>query len=433
MLRINQYSEMNRCIFCGQWSAVEPVRQSAPSSYLQGIAAALPKFLVSFLNPHDVHALGHVNSALRKICILDMKKYSFIDRESSLLTACRVQHLLYNTEENPMTSEGALKLVKLEISMGINILPFSSIHYLRWDSNEKVKAEKTIKEIIRKTPLDVLLPHITKAMNDPDSQTIHDLNLLSNYTALHKLEFKILELGDEYDLILASLIGSLKSLSLNLSPHVELHFKEESLARFTGLKHLELQNFGKSTRDTDLNALSHLTSLESLSFKECEMRNANLSTLAGLTALQVLNFASCRDISAANVVQLVHLTALRDLSFSRGLRNVEELRRMTTLRGLTIHECCFTDDHLNKINTLCNLQKLTLSSTGITSSGLTQLQGLNALSELNILNIHLNKGECLRELWDYLPALQILTIDAIRPSGIFLNTFGREVYTRQSQ
>lgn len=182
----------------------------------------------------------------------------------------------------------------------------------------------------------------------------------------------------------------------------------------TTLEDLRLMPYLKSLtiRDQNIGSLSDLTTLtklETLDLTGCRFSADDLAILAALPNLQSLTISNC---SLSTISALEGAPALRylDISYNGGVRNLEALATISTLKELHLNNNALTNDanSLPQLAGLSNLEKLDISYNSITSleplescvmlnwlcadgNQLTDLEGIRSLSLLNHLSLDYNK------------------------------------------
>ena len=180
-------------------------------------------------------------------------------------------------------------------------------------------------------------------------------------------------------------------------------------AGVSGLEDLKLMPYLKSLTingmklDT-LSDLSSLTKLEKLDLTGCRFPASALSVPAALPNLTNLKISDCGLSSIADLAGAQNLTVL-DLSKNGGIRNLEALSNMTTLKKLYLQNNAVVN--LEQLTNLTNLETLDVSYNSLTSlapvanciklttlnadgNQLTALVGISELTLLHELSVEYN-------------------------------------------
>ena len=140
------------------------------------------------------------------------------------------------------------------------------------------------------------------------------------------------------------------------------------------LKSLTIENQKMSS----LEVLSHLPKLNTLKITNCSFPTTELSVIASLPNLKSLTVSDCGISTIAGLEGATSLEYL-DLSSNGGLRSLEVLTPMTTLKELYLQHNAVVD--LSSLTGLTNLQKLDVSY-----NALTTLAPIAACIRLNWIN-----------------------------------------------
>ena len=179
----------------------------------------------------------------------------------------------------------------------------------------------------------------------------------------------------------------------------------EDLKLMPYLKSLTIHN-------QNIDSLTHLATLaklEKLDLTGCRFPAEDLTVLASLPNLSSLTLSSCNLSTISALAGAPALTVL-DISYNGGLRNLEALSTIATMKELYLNNNALSNDanSLPQLAALSNLEKLDVSYNSITSlepvgsciklnwlcadgNQLTHLEGISPLSLLNHLSLDYNK------------------------------------------
>ena len=161
----------------------------------------------------------------------------------------------------------------------------------------------------------------------------------------------------------------------------------------------------ESQNMSDLSVLSHLPKLTTLNLTDCTFPTRELSVISSLPNLKSLTLNDCGLSTIADLEGAASLEYL-DLGNNGGLRNVEILAPMTTLKEIYLQHNAVVD--LSPLTGLTNLEKLDVSYNSLTSlapiascirltwvnadgNQLTTLDGICELALLTELSVDYNK------------------------------------------
>ena len=214
--------------------------------------------------------------------------------------------------------------------------------------------------------------------------SMSDMSLVSNLTALTKLDFSWLPNREWRE----KLSGDVISLE-PLRSHRALKILD--CCGHEGIK--------------DLTPISSLYSLETLHFARCGV--TSLSALVGLSSIKSLNLSQCRDIT--DLTPLRHLSNIQHLSFSDCSRitDLTHVSHLSKLQLLQMRNCLGIDD-------LSPLGSLSLLTT-LHCSGCLGISDLSPLAKLRNLE-HINCRDC-----------PLIPIGHTRRT--YLDRFGRQLFT----
>ena len=178
----------------------------------------------------------------------------------------------------------------------------------------------------------------------------------------------------------------------------------------TSLDDLKLMPYLKSLtiesqKMSDLEVLSNLPKLTSLTLTDCAFPTKELSVIANLPNLTALTLSDCGISSIADLEGAASLEYL-DLSNNGGLRNLDVLAPMTTLKEVYLQHNAVVD--LTTLTGLTNLEKLDVSYNSLTTlapiascirlnwvnadgNQLATLDGICELALLKELSVEYNK------------------------------------------
>ena len=179
----------------------------------------------------------------------------------------------------------------------------------------------------------------------------------------------------------------------------------EDLKLMPHLKSLTIHNQNMAS----LADLATLTKLEKLDLSGCRFDSDDLAIVASLPNLKELTISSCSLSTIAALKDAPALTKL-DISYNGGIRNLEALATIPTLKELYLNNNALNNDagSLPQLAVLSNLEKLDISYNAITSlesisscirlnwlcadgNQLTDLAGISPLSLLSHLSLDYNK------------------------------------------
>ncbi len=190
---------------------------------------------------------------------------------------------------------------------------------------------------------------------------------------------------------------------LILDPHQTTDVTLALLAKAPGLERLDLHRCPIS--DEGMTHLGGLTSLKELNLADCEFTDAGLSSLTGLTKLEVLilasSFGDSPRIKGPGLAALAGMTKLRVLVLDKNLvddAGLVHLKNLQGLKELYLEQTYVVGPGLANLKDLRALTLLSLNETEkLTDAG---LEGLQALSSLEVLNLHgtLISGEGIKRL-----------------------------------
>jgi Leucine-rich repeat (LRR) protein len=212
-----------------------------------------------------------------------------------------------------------------------------------------------------------------------ETLTIYDsAGVIEDFSALSQLvNLTALNMGttnpNEYARYIADL-PKLETLTLGSWGHT-FEFSLSLISGISSLKHLSLNSDGV----TDIDSLSHLVNLESLSFNYSSVVFVvfDLEPFAGLTKLTSLNLNSKGITDLSPLANLTNLTTL-NLGGNR-ITDLSPLANLANLTTLNLGDNRITD--LSPLSGLRNLESLNLSSNRI--SDFSPLAGLENLITLN--------------------------------------------------
>ncbi len=157
-------------------------------------------------------------------------------------------------------------------------------------------------------------------------------------------------------------------------------------------------------KDTDLNAISGLRTLQKLELAGSKVSANGLKHLTGLPNLYILHLADT-DVTDDGLVHLSELHNLGILSLDNtkitdaGLASLAPLKR---LERLFMNGTNVTDDGIAHIGKLTSLKEFSCANTGLTDDCLKHLTGLKNLEVLKLYNTKITR-EALEDLRNELP------------------------------
>lgn len=157
------------------------------------------------------------------------------------------------------------------------------------------------------------------------------------------------------------------------------------LSKLTKLRRLDLGSL--EVTDRSLASLDKLDRLQVLDLWGTQVSDAGLAHLQGLVELQELHLAYTR-VCGSGLIYLQGLTELRKLSLGGAVefqvRNLTHLSHFMNLIDLCLHGQGFTNETLEFLQSLPQLQNLTLYSTRLDDAGLANLVAFRSLTTLNL-------------------------------------------------
>jgi Leucine-rich repeat (LRR) protein len=187
---------------------------------------------------------------------------------------------------------------------------------------------------------------------------------------------------DVTDLEYLTRLPSLQTLSLPRSNVTDADLAH--VAKLGGLRRLRLGETNVS--DEGLERVAELGSLQTLDLPETRITDVGLEILAKLRSLQTLDLRGTK-ISDPALEHLAKLNSLENLNLrDTGITDVglEHLAKARSLHVLNLRHSEVTDAGLGHLANLRSLQDLDLSETKITDAGLEHLAKLNSLQSLNL-------------------------------------------------
>jgi Leucine-rich repeat (LRR) protein len=163
---------------------------------------------------------------------------------------------------------------------------------------------------------------------------------------------------------------------------------DRGLAHLEGLTRLQcLYLQGTRITDEGLKHLSGMTNLQVLRLDKTGITNNGLQHLAGLTRLESLGLNET-GVTEDGCQHLQGLTHLNELMLDRTeVSDVGPLARhlaRVPLKRLSLSKTSVSDEGLEGIGKLAQLEWLNLSQTKVTDAGLPHLQSLKRLAELDL-------------------------------------------------
>ena len=263
---------------------------------------------------------------------------------------------------------------------------------LQGNEIKDIKALKDLKEldklIISRNPIEDITPlkNLTnlKIIDLPEIKTA-DLKVLSNLKSLEKLK---IEVNGTMSLTYLANLKQLKKLSLKVKGTVNLDQLKE-------LEQLEQFNIRSTERIEDINLISNLEQLETLSLSGGVDNIAPVSNLKRLT-----NFAADRS-QIEDISPLANLEKLEEVSLEGNyIDNITPLSKLNNLNTLNLSENKIKE--IKSLNGLNKLETLDLSSNKIET--LPQNLRLESLKQLNLFN---------NKLKDINPLLQLPNLEKV--------------------
>ncbi|HUY91073.1 MAG TPA: hypothetical protein VMV10_20210 [Pirellulales bacterium] len=142
--------------------------------------------------------------------------------------------------------------------------------------------------------------------------------------------------------------------------------------------------------DAGLTAIEDLRTLEVLSLHDLpELTDDGFESLGRLTGLKELDVLKCNIVTDAGLVHLKSLDKLEKLRLSTaGVTGAcfQELESLTALRWLAVRSIGLTDDGLKAIARLDRLKWLEIDDSSITDNGLANVENLKDLEFLSFTN-----------------------------------------------
>lgn len=208
---------------------------------------------------------------------------------------------------------------------------------------------------------------------------------LASLTNLPDLQLVVLKGTSATDENIAALAGLSQLRILRIR---EAKLRNPPLYLLKALSRLEHFELDENSQGPVLSVsfLKDLRQLKSVALKRVRLNGSSLEDLSELTQLEQLmmeNVAFCGD--TMNLPRLP--PQIRVITLVNTSINVESLRvlcRCKGLTGVTIQGPQFGDAVANVLAMLPHLKRLDIGGTGISDTGLAQLQSLRNLSRLNI-------------------------------------------------
>lgn len=208
------------------------------------------------------------------------------------------------------------------------------------------------------------------------------INFMPNLTNLKTLRFMedmgAPVLGHDY------LTNIISLENLRFACHLTTDAQLVALSNMTSLKSLSFRNCPRIT-DQCFSTLSHLTRLNTLEILHChEIRGAYFFNLANLTELSI----DTHQFNIANLSSLIHLRKITLYNVPMAHPNLLHLSHLLSLNHLNIHDHTlgsFDDHSLLDLSCLPCLEQLEISTNyKITDTGLLHLTTLTSLRKLAI-------------------------------------------------
>lgn len=212
----------------------------------------------------------------------------------------------------------------------------------------------------------------------PDVSTDEGLKHLTTLTELESLKLEG-DLLDQDGLKHLATLPNLKHLDVSST-----RLQDAQVAQIAGMKNLQSLLLPSQITDAGFLHLADLASLESVNWKDLEVKGPGLAGLRG-TQVTELDFGW-------NSITDEQLAGIKDL---------------TQLRSLTLPDD-ITDKGMPHLAGLVNLTKLVLEDTNITDAGLAHLKNLKQLQELDLSSTKISKASL--ELLKQFPQLQVLDV-----------------------
>jgi hypothetical protein len=211
---------------------------------------------------------------------------------------------------------------------------------------------------------------------------------IQHMLALKNLQhLSVPDLIDDASMVHVAQLSGLESLVLGQDRVTNAGLKH--LARLEFLTELSLGG-GRMTND-GLAYLAELPRLRRLRLWGKNFTDAGLAYLKKCRSLEYLDLRSLSQTTDAGLVHLARIPQLKDLNlhWSEGITNsgIVPLKQLPHLRALDITHSQVTDEGLRTIAGFRFLQRLSISRSGLTISGLKALNTLTSLTALDLDNV----------------------------------------------
>lgn len=218
----------------------------------------------------------------------------------------------------------------------------------------------------------------TLALSDPDGATDEGLKYLTTLKALESLKLEG-ELLDQDGLKHLATLPRLKRLDVSST-----RLGDAQVAQIAGMKELKTLLLPSGITDAGLLHLAGCASLESVNWKDLEVKGPGLAGLRG-TQVAELDF-EWRDISDNQLAAIKDLTQLRSLTLTDQItdKGMPYLAGLVNLTKLVLKDTNVTDAGLAHLKNLKQLEELDLSSTKITEASLGLLKQFPQLDVLDV-------------------------------------------------
>lgn len=160
-------------------------------------------------------------------------------------------------------------------------------------------------------------------------------------------------------------------------------------------------------KDDDFAALDGATALEKLNLDKCLLTDAAMVHIEGLSHLKELSLSRAR-ISGRGLAAVANLP----LEFLRldetriGDKGLEEIKRMATLKVLSLWRTNVGDAGLVHLAALPNVKRLSLDETRVTDAGIQKLAAAKSLKVLRVWNTKVTEAGA-KKLEKALPGLKV--------------------------
>lgn len=253
---------------------------------------------------------------------------------------------------------------------------------------------------------------------DLSKTIVSDISALSNLTSIINLNLSGTKVSDISTLSVLTCLTN-----LNLSGDIYRSGSITDISVLRGLKQLIHLDLSFNPNLFEINALSSLTSLNSLDLSRTGVRDISaLSNLVALTDLRLFGRPLIEEDQITDINPLKGLIALTHLNLSNNktLSKISALSGLTNLNSLELRNTEVRD--ISALSSLTNLNSLDLSETGVRDisalSNLTKLRSLvltstgvndiNALVNLTSLETLCLGGTNIRDLPDWIGGLSHL-------------------------